>query len=52
MTIKEALPAFVWAGLVIGGTSLALAWLSSTEEADSANYHSDERPRYVSPFDR
>ena len=52
MSVKEVLPAFVWAGVVIGATSLALAWFSSGHDVDFINYHSDEATLYVSPFER
>jgi hypothetical protein len=38
MSIKEVLPAFIWAGVVVGGTSLALAWLWSDQEVDDGSY--------------
>jgi hypothetical protein len=52
MNLKEVLPAFIWAGVVIGATSLALAWFSSVDEGEFINDHSDEATLHVSPFDR
>ena len=52
MSVKEVLPAFVWASVIIGATSLALAWFSSAHDVDFINYSGDEATLYVSPFDR
>ena len=54
MSVKEVLPAFMWAGIIIGGTSLALAWLSSGKEVDDVYYgdYADETYVIASPFDR
>jgi len=52
MSIKEVLPAFVWAGVVIGATSIALAWFSSGQYDHLLDSSSDNAALYVSPFDR
>lgn len=54
MNVKEVLPAFIWAGVVIGGTSLALAWLSSGKEVDYIDFgdYADETFLVASPYDR
>ena len=51
MSVKEVLPAFIWAGVVIGATSLALAWFASGHNVDFVNYHGDESAFYASPFE-
>jgi hypothetical protein len=52
MSVKEVLPAFVWAGVVIGGTSLALVWLASGHDVNAINYHRQDPAHYISPFGR
>ena len=50
MSVKEVMPAFIWVGVVIGGTSLALAWLSSGKDVDDV-YSSDEAFLVVTPYE-
>jgi hypothetical protein len=51
MSFKEVLPAFIWAGVVVGATSLAVAWLWSENEVNDG-YNGGDTFVVASPYGR